>query len=410
MFFRTRITEQNVMKDEPAHRYVQEYTWTELPIDLYMSSGDDHVDVEPVGSITEMWVQDDVVYGTGYIRRDEQPNSIEARARLNAGVQRFVSMKARNSTDSILQVLDNGNWVDLPGDVAPPADMEYRLFIESVKIARVDMVSIPANESSVIEPWDGENWVVTDKFPARGVALPEVISASGGIPRFPKVFGKKKYDKPTAFKLYETNGRVAFGGHYTLWDSCHRGYNTCKKPPKNVRLVDERGHGWGSKSVLHEDGSVTKNVGPITRGRHVHGAETFEDLCRRLEDVTEQIGWAAYYEDEFGIQLQGILASDLTESDMTRITMSRPSAVWAKRRGKTIVTAVTMVNEEGFDQGFTETPIDGVDTIAGDVISEVLPNESALEACCSSCAKSGGSCKDASATLLKLKVRKRQKK
>lgn len=401
-----RVTEQNVIKDEPAHRFVQEYTWSELPLDLYMSEGDDHVIVQPVGSITDMWVQNDVVYASGRMRSDDSPYAVEARARLDQGVQRFVSMKARNATQERLQVLDNGVWVDVPEGNAPPEGMEYRLFIESVKIARVDMVSIPANETSVIEKWDGETWEVTDKFPAREeTVLPQIISASGVIPRFPRSWvEKQKYVEPTKLVLVEDNGWVRFTGHYTMKDSCHRGFGGCKTPPKNAMLVDERGHGWGKGSLWHEDGSVTQGIGPVTIGKHYHknDVKSYEDLINKLEDVTEQVGWCAYYEDEFGIQLQGVLAKDLSESDLMRIASSRPSVVWAERRGKRpIVAAVTFVTSEGFDQGFTESIGSENTIIVGEPISE--------GACCTSCA-SGGVCNDKSKVLaLKLKLRKRKK-
>lgn len=346
--FKGVAARRRVIKPEAGRRWVEDYSWRELPISLEMSlsATTEHDNRVPVGAIETLEWDGDILRMTGTIRNS--PDGDEAFDRIDSKAQRFVSSSAVDMAEPVLEVLDdNGEWVPANGEI--PVDAEYRTFIAWKEIASICLVSEPADNECVIEVEEEAN--------------PDLVAAANSAPVFPAdVFAKRSYSEltPLSWMFDERIGRWRCAGHYAGWDQTHTGVGV--KPPRKSLLRTSKGRGWARYQALTPEGPV--NVGPLTMGPHIReAAQSYAATVRMLEDIATQCGVAAWWEDEHGIQLAGVLDTDLTDAQIERITSrGYPSAVWFREGGRSYVAGVTIVTEAAFDPR-----VDGQELLAASV-------------------------------------------
>jgi hypothetical protein len=178
---------------------------------------------------------------------------------------------------------------------------------------------------------------VTDVATQRARRLRARITASAGTKWPAAAFAQRAYTGPTHLTV---NDDRSFGGHVAYWDGCHRGFSGCVKPSYETRFEDFH----TSAPIELDDGTWLQMGALVDVGGH---GDSIEAFTLAMEDPTCQLGPCRAYADEFGIQVQGMLHVDVTQGEIDRALLGRPSGDWRPPVNGTL-HGIAMVNTEGY--------------------------------------------------------------
>ena len=154
-------------------------------------------------------------------------------------------------------------------------------------------------------------------------------------------FKPRKLDQLTPVTIEQRPGE-AFArvfGHAASWKSCNRGYRgVCVPPPKN-----KSGYAQFHLGAVRTDEGLL-SVGKIVQGEGHPDTGTGARIARAYYDRTSKTtALVRAQDDQFGIQLAGIIPPDVTPAEATMLLASPPSGDW--KDGEMI--AVLAVNVPG---------------------------------------------------------------
>lgn len=154
-------------------------------------------------------------------------------------------------------------------------------------------------------------------------------------------FQMRKLDKLTPITIEQRPGEpfARVFGHAASWKSCNRGYRgVCVPPPKN-----NSGYAQFHLGAVRTDAGLL-SVGKIVQGEGHPDTGTGARIARAYYDRTSKTtALVRAGDDEFGIQLAGVVPPGVTPEEATMLLASPPSGDW--KGGEMI--AVLAVNVPG---------------------------------------------------------------
>lgn len=295
--------------------------WREPPLSLMFIRSNDptgrggHKSSEAVGTIAEVWREDDPetgfgkIYGKGFFATDEFGD--EARKLIAEGVISGVSADVGGAVVEELEATDTG----------------LRKIIRSGTIVAVTALPIPAFNDTKIS-------VVSED--------PIVASASERWAPKSEWFDNPNLKEPTPITV-TADGRVY--GHAALWGTCHVGYrDRCVTPPRSKHQYAY----FNTGNVLTADGK-TVTVGRLTAGI---GHASIELGAQAAVQHYDHSNWQAAYvhagEDEHGVYIAGTISPNATVDQIAQLRASAVSGDWRAINGGLELVGVLAVNTPGF--------------------------------------------------------------
>jgi len=277
-------------------RTIKNVTWAELPLTLYAQtvSGEGHKGAVVAGSIEDIWIDGQNVYGMGYFSDTAEGQNV-------------------------YQLVDEGslrgNSIDIrDGDVTitPYAD-ETGAAVEWVTahIGASTLVGKPAFEDCRIELLNNET-----------------LKASVGPHLYdPKHFTKLKYKNAQRVNIAQ-DGEVT--GHIVRWGERHRGFDNqfVTLQPSHRPILADFNIGRANfidgttmmTGILTSDGLHAPDDLSSTDSREISmEVQAFtKSTLSRMEDVRLQFAQVFAWEDEFGIAIHGCTMPGTTVEQATR--------------------------------------------------------------------------------------------
>lgn len=295
--------------------------WREPPLSLMMIRANDptgrggHKSSEAVGTISEVWREDDPetgfgkVYGKGFFATDEHGDL--ARKLIAEGVISGVSADVGGAVVEELEATDTG----------------ARRIIRSGTIVAVTALPIPAFNDTKIS-------IVSED--------PIVASASEGWSPKSEWFDDPKLTEPTPITV-TADGQVF--GHAAIWGTCHVGYrDRCVTPPHSKHQYIY----FNTGNVLTADGK-TVTVGRLTAGI---GHAPIEFGAQAAVQHYDHSDWQAAYvhagEDAHGVYIAGTISPSATPEQIAQLRASAISGDWRAINGGLELVGVLAVNTPGF--------------------------------------------------------------
>lgn len=210
----------------------------------------------------------------------------------------------------------------------------YGVPVESVATLRgetfmLDRVALVAGNETISERSFGSH--DEDEMTASAVDVPSVPPSGW--------FSDPKFDKPT--KLTVEDGRVY--GHAFLWDSCHRAFDQCVKPPKSRT---EYAHFLTGQTRTDEGRFAT---GCVTLGTgHAGKQMSATQAAWHYENSGSVVADVTMGEDRFGGWVAGALRPGVTEAQVRELEGCPLSGDWRRVGGSLELIGLLAVPVPGF--------------------------------------------------------------
>ena len=279
--------------------------WRELPLPLmYLTEnrGEGHKGSKVAGSITDLWRENDEVWGRGHFASSEEGQ--EARRLIAEGVL-------------------NGVSADVGG-----AAFEFEADADGKKKQRIDHGTVMGATVLPLQAFDQARIAVT----------------AGAFPVEPPRdwFSNPGLTGPTAITVSE-DGHVF--GHLATWDTCHVGIQgRCQTAPKSATNYAYFAHGVTKTA----EGDAIK-TGRITLGTGHAALSLGADATKAHYDHTgAAVADIAVGEDRHGIWFAGALRPNVTPEQIRELRASAVSGDWRAMQGNLELMALLAVNTPGF--------------------------------------------------------------
>ena len=294
--------------------------WRDLPLPLmYLTEnrGEGHKGSKVAGSITDLWREDNEVWGRGHFASTEEGQ--EARRLIAEGVL-------------------NGVSADVGG-----AAFEFEADADGKKKQRIDSGTVMG----------------ATVLPLQAFGEARIAVTAGAYPVDPPRdwFANPGLTGPTAITVKD-DGHVF--GHLATWDTCHVGIQgRCQTAPKSATNYAYFAHGVTQTA----EGDSIK-TGRITLGTGHAALSLGADATKAHYDHTgAAVADIAVGEDAHGIWFSGALRPNVTPEQVRELRASAVSGDWRAMQGNLELMALLAVNTPGF-------PVPRVATLAASAAGE----------------------------------------